>query len=74
MIVGAIGPNGWVQGAQICFVANSADDPEPEDYHKNFDGTRFENWFKMLLDLVPRGTVIVCDNASYHSTIVSLIL
>ncbi|KAM7294381.1 uncharacterized protein ISCGN_023887 [Ixodes scapularis] len=37
------------------------------DYHEEMDGARFEKWFDGVLDKLPTGSVIVMDNASYHS-------
>ncbi|KAM7306169.1 uncharacterized protein ISCGN_009909 [Ixodes scapularis] len=37
------------------------------DYHEEMDGARFEKWFEGVLDKLPRGNVIIMDNASYHS-------
>lgn len=37
------------------------------DYHEEMDGTRFEKWFDTVLQKVPQRSVIVMDNAPYHS-------
>ncbi|XP_040066116.1 uncharacterized protein LOC120839819 [Ixodes scapularis] len=37
------------------------------DYHEKINGTRFETWFEAVLQILPTGSVIVMDNASYHS-------
>lgn len=38
------------------------------DYHDNMTAQIFENWFEnKLLPQLPSNTVIVLDNASYHS-------
>lgn len=37
------------------------------DYHEEMDGPRFEGWFDGVLQRLPSGSVIVMDNASYHS-------
>ncbi|KAM7290001.1 hypothetical protein ISCGN_030129 [Ixodes scapularis] len=37
------------------------------DYHEEMDGASFEKWFDGVLDKLPTGSVIVMDNASYHS-------
>jgi transposase len=64
ILVHAGSENGFVNGAEMFFLAkkNSA------DYHDEMDGPCFENWFenKLLPNLV-RKTVIVMDNAPYHS-------
>ncbi|KAM7311876.1 uncharacterized protein ISCGN_008783 [Ixodes scapularis] len=37
------------------------------DYHEEMDGPRFEKWFDDVLQKLPTGSVIVMDNAPYHS-------
>ncbi|XP_077560887.1 uncharacterized protein LOC144175731 [Haemaphysalis longicornis] len=37
------------------------------DYREEMDGPRFEGWFDGVLQRLPSGSVIVMDNASYHS-------
>ena len=38
------------------------------DYHKKMDGTAYEKYYtSQILPNIPRGSVIVLDNASYHS-------
>jgi hypothetical protein len=38
------------------------------DYHEEMDAKRFENWFSgQLLPNIPPNSVIVIDNASYHT-------
>ena len=37
------------------------------DYHKNIGATIFERWFSKVLDTLTEPSVIVMDNASYHS-------
>lgn len=64
VIVHAGGNHGFVPNAKLVFLAkkNSA------DYHDEMDSDRFEEWFKtQLLPNVEEGTVVVLDNASYHS-------
>jgi hypothetical protein len=42
------------------------------DYHQDKDGVLFETWFQhQLLPNVPRNSVIVMDNARYHSRQIS---
>ena len=55
---------GFVLGAADVFRAKKGSG----DYHQEMDGKRFEEWFtkKLLPNLKPR-SVIVMDNASYHS-------
>ncbi|KAJ8912602.1 hypothetical protein NQ315_000471 [Exocentrus adspersus] len=37
------------------------------DYHEDMNANVFEEYFLQMLDLIPPGSVIVLDNASYHS-------
>lgn len=55
---------GFVEGARLVFRAKKASG----DYHAEMDGNRFEKWFlEQLLPNIEPGSVIVMDNASYHS-------
>jgi len=39
-----------------------------EDYHREMDGHGFANWFrKSLIPNIPKDSIILMDNASYHS-------
>lgn len=57
--------NGFVDGASLVFRAKKS---VTSDYHSEMDGPRFERLFKeqLLPNIEPR-SVIVMDNASYHS-------
>ncbi|XP_070395453.1 uncharacterized protein [Dermacentor albipictus] len=37
------------------------------DYHKEMDGNHFEGWFNDVLQKLPAGSIIVLDNAPFHS-------
>lgn len=57
-------------GSEDGFVAGCLDvyrGVKTGDYHKEMNGTRFETWFKAVLQNLSTGSVIVMDNASYHS-------
>lgn len=56
--------NGFVSGAEDVFIGKKG----TGDYHEEMDGDRFEHWFvnKLLPNIKPN-SVIVMDNASYHS-------
>ncbi|XP_029827021.2 uncharacterized protein LOC115312279 [Ixodes scapularis] len=57
-------------GSEDGFVAGCLDvfhGVKTGDYHEEMNGTRFEIWFEAVLQMLPRGSVIVMDNASYHS-------
>ncbi|XP_077498610.1 uncharacterized protein LOC144109685 [Amblyomma americanum] len=55
---------GFVEGAAEVFRAKK----NSGDYHEEMNGEHYENWFsRRLLPLLPPGSVIVMDNAPYHS-------
>lgn len=37
------------------------------DYHQEMTGNAFQEWFTNILTLIEPGSVIVMDNAPYHS-------
>lgn len=53
---------GFVDGGLRLFESRKKD-----DYHLEMDGDYFENWFSEILPLLEENSVIVLDNASYHS-------
>lgn len=53
---------GFVDGGLLTFISKRTG-----DYHEDMNGDVFEEWFVQMLDLIPKGAVIVMDNASYHS-------
>lgn len=56
--------NGFVKGAEMTFLAKKSSG----DYHEEMDGPLFEKWFReQLIPNIPQKTVVVMDNASYHS-------
>ncbi|XP_048488380.1 uncharacterized protein LOC125491162 isoform X2 [Plutella xylostella] len=55
--------DGFLEGADWVFEAKKSDG----DYHGEMDAHNFEKWFKMVLDKILPGSVIVMDNAPYHS-------
>lgn len=54
--------NGFVDGTLDVFCGK-----KQGDYHEEMDSNRFEAWFQRLLVNIPRGSVVVMDNAPYHS-------
>ena len=55
--------HGFVENAELVFQAKN-----DGDYHNQMTSLRFEEWFrKQLLPNIPPNSVIVMDNASYHS-------
>lgn len=64
VLVHAGSKNGFVAGAELTFLAKK----NSQDYHDEMDGETFEQWFENdLIPNIPQKTVIVMDNASYHS-------
>jgi len=37
------------------------------DYHEEMNGQTFFNWIKNIIPLLKKNSVVVMDNASYHS-------
>ena len=58
-------------GSRAGFVKNGFrafwSDGKKADYHESMDAEFFEQWFAQLLSDLPESSVIVMDNASYHS-------
>ncbi|XP_063847657.1 uncharacterized protein LOC135095928 [Scylla paramamosain] len=55
--------HGFINNAELFFQAKN-----DCDYHNQMNSTVFEEWFRMqLLPNIPPNSVIVMDNASYHS-------
>lgn len=60
--------NGWVPNALLLSAKNIKDCSL--DYHQDMTSELFENWMKnSLLPNIPQGSVVVYDNASYHSSL-----
>ena len=65
IIVGAGAVDGWVQNSLLVLRTKSKGSA---DYHQDMDSHNFEKWFQeMLLPYIPSSSIIVMDNASYHS-------
>lgn len=63
LIVTHIGSeDGFVEGGLLTFQSRHTG-----DYHEDMNADVFEEYFEQMLDLIPPGSVIVLDNASYHS-------
>ena len=64
IITHAGGNDGFVDGAGLVFKAKKGEG----DYHKEMNARTYEEWFsKQLLPNIPENSVIVLDNAPYHS-------
>ena len=56
---------GFVEGCDLVFLSKANDG---RDYHSEMNGRIFENWVKdQLTPALPSHSVVVMDNASYHS-------
>ena len=66
IIVNAITKDGWVPGAKLVFKSTR----KTGDYHGQMDSENFTKWFcEMLLPSIPANSLIIMDNASYHSSL-----
>ncbi len=66
IIVNAITQDGWVNNAKLVFEAKK----KSGDYHGQMDWNNFSKWFSsQLLPNIPKNSIIIMDNASYHNTI-----
>ncbi|KAK7590194.1 hypothetical protein V9T40_001807 [Parthenolecanium corni] len=54
--------NGFVDGGLYTFQSRKT-----VDYHEEMDSSFFEQWFSQILPLLDPNSVIVMDNAPYHS-------
>ncbi|XP_043264226.1 uncharacterized protein LOC122404355 [Colletes gigas] len=65
VIVHAGGENGFINGAELIYKPTST----VGDYHGQMDAEKFEKWIvEKLLPNIPQSSVVVMDNAPYHST------
>ena len=66
IIVNAITKEGWVPGAKLTFKSTK----KTGDYHGQMNQELFVKWFKeKLLPNIPKNSLIIMDNASYHNTL-----
>ena len=54
---------GFIEGALL----TTWTDGKSSDYHDSMNARHFEEWFAQLVASIPHNSVIVMDNASYHS-------
>ncbi|CAK9810938.1 hypothetical protein ANTPLA_LOCUS6733 [Anthophora plagiata] len=54
---------GFVPGGLLCFESKK----NSLDYHDQMNGATFMEWFQRILPSLKDGSVIVMDNAPYHS-------
>lgn len=63
IILHAGSQDGFVPNGLLCFRSKST-----REYHEEMDGPTFKRWFEdQLLPNIPPESVIIMDNASYHS-------
>lgn len=68
IIINAITKSGWVTGAKLVFKSTK----KTGDYHGQMNWELFEKWFKdMLLSNIPENSLIIMDNAPYHTILSS---
>lgn len=66
IILNAITSSGWVPGAKLVFKSTR----KTGDYHGQMDSDLFKKWFvEMLIPGIPKNSLIIMDNASYHNTL-----
>jgi transposase len=66
IIINAITKSGWVSGAKLVFKSTR----KTGDYHGQMNLDLFKKWFtEMLLPNIPKNSLIIMDNASYHNTL-----
>ena len=64
IILHAITKDGWVPEAKVVFKSPR----KTGDYHGQMNGDVFQQWFlERLLPHIPRHSLIIMDNASYHT-------
>jgi transposase len=66
IIMNAITADGWVPEAKVVFKSTR----KTGDYHGQMNGDLFQKWFvEKLLPNIPKASLIVMDNASYHNVL-----
>jgi transposase len=64
IILNAITQSGWVSNAKLVFKSTK----KTGDYHGQMNWDLFKRWFtEMLLPNIPKHSLIIMDNASYHN-------
>ena len=64
IIMNAMNTNGWIPGAKLVFKSTR----KTGDYHGQMNWELFNKWFvEMLLPNIPNNSIIIMDNASYHT-------
>lgn len=69
LIISHIGSEkGFVEGGLLMFEGKKGS----EDYHQEMNAERFEEWFRGVLPKLQHNSIVVIDNAPYHSRKVEL--
>lgn len=64
LIVSHIGlDKGFLEGGLLCFESKT----NSTDYYDEMNGDNFKEWFQSILPLLDSHSIIVKDNAPYHS-------
>ncbi|XP_060882122.1 uncharacterized protein LOC132953799 [Metopolophium dirhodum] len=58
---------GFIQNSKLVFRSNTGNST---DYHNQMNSDVFKSWFITMLNNLEEPSIIVMDNASYHSTLV----
>lgn len=65
LILFHIGSNkGFLKGGLLCFESKMSNG----DYHDEINGDHFKEWFESILPCLEPNSIVVMDNAPYHST------
>lgn len=57
----------FIENSKLVFRSNTGNST---DYHSQMNSEVFKSWFTQMLNSLEEPSVIVMDNASYHSTII----
>ncbi len=69
IIINAITKDGWNPGAKVTFKSTK----KTGDYHGQMNQELFEKWFTdKLIPNIPKNSIIIMDNASYHNVLSDL--
>lgn len=55
--------HGFLPGGLLCFASKK----DTGDYHTEMNGVHFKEWFEFILPRLDPNSIIVLDNAPYHS-------
>ena len=67
IIIGMGNEQGWVDNSVDVWMRTAKDGVVTEDYHSDINAEGFTGWLKKALPSLPENSVLVFDNASYHS-------